>query len=173
LGGPKSLAIIKAALANNRTEVREAAIRGLCNWPDVEVADQLLQIAERDENPSHRRPALRAYVRVVTLKSQRPASETLSMLERAMKLASQNEDKSLILDRVATMRSLKAIMWLAPYLDNPELKQTACAAILEAAHDRSLRSTNQQQLAPILEKIISVSDDPSVRQHAKQFQLGL
>ena len=173
LGGPKALEALKAGMADSDPKVRDAAVAGLCNWPDASVADQLLDIAGHEGDAAQRRRALRAYIRVVTLKSGRPARQTLSMLEKAMKLASHVEDKRLILQRVGTMRNLNAVLWLAAYLDDSDLGQAACAAVIEATHDRSLRSTNQDRFRPILEKVVRISTDQSIRERAKQYQLGL
>ena len=47
--------------------------------PDADVADKLLELAESADNRTFRRWALRAYIRVVTLKSDRPEAETLAI----------------------------------------------------------------------------------------------
>ena len=173
LGGPKALSALQAGLSSSDPQVRDAAVRGLSNWPSAEVADQLLDIAAKSDNPAHRRAALRAYIRVVTLKSDRTAQETLALLEQALKLATQVEDQRLIIARVGTMRNRDAVLWLAKYLDDAHLSQAACSAILNAAYDRSLRSTHQAQIRPILEKIGRIATDPAIRERARQYEQGL
>jgi HEAT repeat protein len=173
LGGPKSLAAIEAALKSPDPAVQEAAVRGLANWPDASVAGQLLKVATDSEKESYRRWALRAYVRVVTLPSDRPEAETLSMLQAAMKLAAADEDRQLVIDRASTVRTMECVRWLAPYLDDPALAQSACRSLVELAHQRFLRHPNMETFAPLLDKIAEISTDPEIVQRAKRYRLGL
>ncbi len=173
LGGAKSREMIQAALQNDNVEVRAAAIRGLCNWPNAEAADQLLELAQHSETTTFRRWALRAYIRVVTLASDRPAAETLKMLQDAMKLATKDDDQRLILERTSTVRTMDAVNWLATYLDNSELGQVACASIVELAHHRFLRHPNMKVFGPLLEQVGRISKDPAIVARAKRYRLGL
>ena len=93
LGGAKALKKIEASLGSPDTSVQEAAVRALCNWPNADVADKLLELARTSENREFRRWALRAYIRVVSLRSERPEAETLAMLQNAFKLADRAEEK--------------------------------------------------------------------------------
>ena len=51
LGGTKALAMIEADLKNENAEIREAAVRALCNWPNADVAEQLLKLATDSDKP--------------------------------------------------------------------------------------------------------------------------
>jgi HEAT repeat protein len=117
IGGKTALDAIHAALERDRTDFREAAVRGLCNWPDASVADELLGIVKGSDDRAHRVWALRAYVRVVSLPSSRSNEETLAMFKRSMELASRDEDKTLILSRVAVVRDVATLEWVVPYLE--------------------------------------------------------
>ncbi|MFH1924168.1 MAG: HEAT repeat domain-containing protein [Planctomycetota bacterium] len=173
LGGPKALGLIESALAGSNPEVQEAAVRALCNWPNAEVADRLLDIASSSQNRAYRQWALRAYVRVVSLPSDRPEAKTLAMLQEAMKLAQTAEDKRLVLERASTVRTMEAVSWIAGHLDDPALAQAACQAIVELAHHRFLRQPNMDRFGPILEKVSQTSNDPAVVERAKRYRLGL
>ncbi len=173
LGGAKSLALIQAALESEDAEIQESAVRALCNWPNAEVADKLLEIGKDSPNKAFRHWALRAYIRVVTLKSERPESETLAMLQGAMKLAQSTDDKQLAVERAATVRTIESVDWIAQQLDDPALAQTACKSIVELAHHRFLRHPNMKQFRPILEKVAKISKDPAIAERAKRYGLGL
>ena len=173
LGGPKSLTIIESALGGNDSQSQEAAVRGLCNWPDAKVADRLLDLASNSDNKTYRQWALRAYIRVVSLPDDRPESETLAMLQNAMELADNADDKRLALQRASTVRTMDAVLWIAGYLDDPALSQAACEAIVELAHHRFLRHPNMNRFSPILEKAANLSKDPTVVERAKRYALGL
>jgi HEAT repeat protein len=173
LGGAKALESIQSALADADPEISEAAIRGLCNWPNAQVADELLELATNSENNAWRRWALRAYIRVVTLQSDRPEAETLAMLQSAMSLAKTTDDRQLTLQRASTIRTMPAVNWIAGYLEDPDLSQVACEAIVELAHHRFLRHPNMDQFGPILDRVGQISKDTEVVERANRYRLGL
>jgi hypothetical protein len=172
LGGPQVLALIASASESANSEVKASAIRALCNWPNAEMADRLWTIAGGD-NREFRQRALYAYVRVVTIKSDRPAGETLAMLQKAMKRAEDLENQQWVLHRASTVRTLEAVGWIAEYLDDPNLGQTACQSIVELAHHRFLRHPNMDRFGPLLEKVSRISKDPAIVERAKKYRLGL
>lgn len=173
LGGPKALVMIQASLRSTDRGEKEAAIRALCNWPNADVADRLLELAKGSDNRTYRRWALRAYIRVITLRSDRPEAKTLAMLQESVKLAQRADDIRLALERASTVRAFPTVTWIAQYLDDPEFDQAACEAIVELAHHRFLRHPNMDRFGPILEKVGRISEDPAVKERAKRYRLGL
>ena len=173
LGGAQALQQVEAALGQANPEVRQAALRGLCNWPTAAVADKLWELARHSDDLGTRRSALRAYVRVVTLKSDRPEAQSLEMLQQAMQQAETAEDQQWVLTRASTVRTIEAVVWVAGYLDQPELAQAACASIVELAYHRFLRHPNMDRFGPLLEKVSRISRDPTVAERAKKYRLGL
>lgn len=173
LGGQAALQKIQDSIESDNTEIRTAAIRALCNWPNAEVADRLLGIAEADASRTFRHWALRAYIRVITLESERPENETLTMLKKAMKLAEATEDRQLAVERAATVRTIEAVDWIAEFLEDPALAQSACESLVELAHHRFLRHPNMDRFGPILEHVARISQDEEVVERAKRYRLGL
>lgn len=171
-GGGDVMKMIDAASTSEKPEVKAAAIRALCNWPTAEVADRLWTLAGSDD-PQSREWAFHAYVRVVTLKSDRPEAETLALLQKAMKAAKNAEEQQWVLQRASTVRTLDAVKWISGYLDDPNLGQTACRSIVDLAHHRFLRHPNMDVFKPMLEKVGSISKDPSVVARARKYRLGL
>jgi len=167
LGGEKALRAIDAALSDADPDVRRAAVRALCNWPNADLSDRLWSIADADPNKEFRQWALRAYVRVVTLKSDRPADQTLAMLKKAMQGADNVEDQQWVLRRASTVRTMAAVDWIAEYLNDPRLDQTACESIVALAHHRFLRHPNMDRFGPLLEKVGRISRDPALGERAK------
>lgn len=173
LGGAKALQTVQASLSQADPQIKQAAVRALCNWPDAAVADKLWELATTADDPNSKRAALRAYIRVVTLKSDRPEAKTLSMLQQAMQKAEQPEDRQLVLARASTVRTMEAVAWIAGYLDQPDLAQAACASLVDLAHHRFLRHPNMDRFGPLLDKVSQVSRDPAVVERAKKYRLGL
>ncbi|MDZ7617829.1 MAG: hypothetical protein U1E05_12550, partial [Patescibacteria group bacterium] len=173
LGGSDARKRIDAGLASADPAVKEAAVRALCNWPNAGVADQLLEIAKKDDNRTFKRWALRAFIRVVSLKSDRPESETLALLQEAMRLAGNDEDRQLVLERAGNVRTMDAVNWIAPYLDDPKLAQAASRALVELAHHRFLRHPNMDRFGPLLKRIAKISTDPAIAERAARYEQGL
>jgi HEAT repeat protein len=173
LGGPKALEMIQSASTSSNPAIQEAAVRALCNWPNAEVADKLLDLATRSDSRTFRVWALRGYIRVVTLPSDRPETETLALLQRAMNLADGADEKRLTLERASTIRLMETVTWIASYLDDPNLGPSACEALVELAHHRFLRQPNMDRFGPILEKVGRITQDPALAERAKRYRLGL
>lgn len=164
---------IQPLLHSPSPELSAAAVRAFCNWPTAQYADALWDLAARSESQTYRSQALRAYIRVVTLPNDRPAAETLGMLKNAMQLADSSDNKSLALSRAATVRTLETVDWIAGYLDDPELAETACRAIVELAHHRFLRQPNKAHFEPILRKVEATTKDKAIAQLAEKARLGM
>ncbi len=110
---------------------------------------------------------------MVTLPNDRPESKTLGMLKNAIKLADGNDNKNWALSRAASVRTLATVDWVAGYLDDPELAQTACRAIVELAHHRFLRQPNKTHFEPILRKVEATAKDKSIARLAEKARLGM
>ncbi|MDO4558049.1 MAG: hypothetical protein Q4C47_03695, partial [Planctomycetia bacterium] len=120
-----------------------------------------------------RRMALRAYVRVVTLRSERSTAETLSMLRNAFDRTESVDDRALILTRAAEIRSIDTVRWLYQFIEDPVLNQTVCASIAKIAHHRELREPNRPEFQPILEKVEQTTNDATVEEAARKARLGM
>ena len=173
LGGEASMTKIETSLESSNKAIHQAAVRAFCNWPGAEVADKLLKVATDSDDRVYRRMALRAYIRVVSLKSERPEAETLAMLKNAFELAAGVDEKRLAIQRATTVRTMDNVAWLAQFLDNVELGQAACASLVELAHHRFLRHPNMKTFGPILEQVAEISNDPEIVSRAKRYRLGL
>ena len=61
---------------------------------------------------------------------------------------------------------METVTWIASYLDDPELCQSACQSLVELAHHRFLCQPNMDRFGPILEKVARLSKDPAVAELA-------
>ncbi len=173
IGGPKALDAVHEAMRSDDAKLRDAGVRALCNWPDASVGAELLDMAKTAPAAAQRIAALRAYIRVVSLPSDRPESETLALLTGAMKLASRDEERRLVVSRMSAVRTMESLRWLVPYLDDASLGQAACESVVELAHHRFLTRPNKDEFAAALKKVIEVGKDPAVVQQAKAYLAGL
>jgi HEAT repeat protein len=130
VGGETARAAVVAALDG---ELRDAAVRALCEWPDAGAADDLLGVARDAESAVHRVLALRAYVRVAGLPSDRPATETVRMLAEGMAAAERAEERRTVLSGIAQVPDSSALEYARGYAGDPELAAEAQSAVVRVA----------------------------------------
>jgi hypothetical protein len=141
--------------------VRDAGYRALANWPDATVADELYQIAESGDEP-YQIWALRAFARVISLPSDRPPKETYTRLTDALNLAKRNEDKELILSRLAAVRVPEGLPLLLSFVDHSELRHAALPAVFTLA--KGLSQSNPEEARDALLRIQPLIEDPATLQ---------
>ncbi|MCL2117159.1 MAG: hypothetical protein FWH27_01905 [Planctomycetaceae bacterium] len=173
LGNQQVAGLLFPLLTSEQPDLQQSAIRALCNWPNADYRDELWGIATKNPSPQYSQWALRAYIRVVTLRNDRPEAETLAMLQNAMKQARNNSDRRLCLSRAVTVRTMEAVEWVAGYLDDPALVQTACETLAELARHRFLREPNKERFDPILIQVEKTARDSQVIESVKRSRLGM
>lgn len=173
VGNPQVAEILFPLLASDRPDLQRAAVRALCNWPDATYHEKLWTFATSNPSRQYAQWALRAYIRVVTLKSERPDSETLAMLQEAMKIANRLPDRQWCLSRATVIRTMESVEWVAGYLDDPDLAQTACDVLAKLAHHRFLREPNMERFEPILIKVEKTAKDAGVIESVRKSRLGM
>jgi len=134
LGQPQGLDLLKAALKDDEPALQRAAILGLTEWPTPEPLADLLETARTSSVRSHSILALRGYLRLVGLPSTRSRAESVKLIEEALKLAQQDEEK-------------RAILSLLPRFAGPEalrlaesMKEGSVAEEAQLAIERIRRS---------------------------------
>ena len=173
VGNKRVAEIIRPLVDGKNPALQQAAVRALCNWPNAEYLDDLWKVVTHSPSQQYRQWALRAFVRVVTLKSDRPEAETLTLLKKAMSAADADADRQWCLSRVATVRIIESVDWATSFLDDPVLTQTACSVIVELAHHRFLREPNKAKFDPLLLKVEQTAKDKDIAERAKKARLGM
>ena len=169
IGDPAALPILRDALGDKEDKIKDAAVRALSDWPTAAPAADLLKVAQTSENQVHKTLALRGYVRLAGLKSNRPAEETMKMYKDAMALASDASEKKMVLSGLGSTDSFEAMQMAAGYLDDKELKDEAEAAVMKIAEERVKNSPRiSAQTRDILQKVIDGTTNDSVREQAQK-----
>lgn len=114
-GTAQVLPVLRAAIRDSKPDIVRAAILGLTEWPGDEPMRDLLTLAGETQNQAHQILALRGFLNLVQLPSDRPAPDTVGLLASAMKLAKQPDEK-------------KAILGLLPQYPTPDGLRLAQAA---------------------------------------------
>jgi HEAT repeat protein len=166
IGDAGSLPTLRAALASRESEVQDAAIRALSDWPTAEPVPDLLKVAQTSANQVHKVLALRGFVRLLGLESDRPAEQTIDLYRKAMDLASDATEKKRVLAGLASTKSLAALNMAAGYLDDVALHLEAESAAVRIAP--AVVGANSQRVKEVLQKVIQGTQNETIREQAQQ-----
>ncbi|MHC4461785.1 MAG: HEAT repeat domain-containing protein [Planctomycetota bacterium] len=166
IGDDGAVPTLRTALKDKDDKVKDAAIRALSDWPTTEPLSDLLNVAQSSDNKIHRVLALRGFVRLIGLISERPAKETIEMYKQAMDLASSAASKRLVLSGLANVKSIGALEMAASYLEDKSLQQEAEFAVVKIAG--GIGGSHPQQSKDVLKKVIQISKNDSLRRQAQE-----
>ncbi|MBQ9372342.1 MAG: hypothetical protein IJU03_09130 [Thermoguttaceae bacterium] len=164
VGGAAALEQIEAGLKSNDPNMIALSVRALCNWPNATVYEKLLDAAKNKDYPEQLRiQALRAFIRVVSLPDEQDGidmsgADKLKNLKIAFDLATRNDERNLVLERVGSVRELASVEYALKYVDTPELQNKALNAILDLAHHDYLRKQNKELFIKALDVVLEKGD---------------
>jgi HEAT repeat protein len=171
IGDTAALPVLRESLGSKEDKIKDAAVRALSDWPTAEPAADLLKVAQTSENQVHKTLALRGYVRLAGLKSNRPAEETMKMYKDAMLLAADVSEKKMVLSGLGGTDSFEAMEMASSYLGDKDLKDEAEAAIVKIAEERiknTPRARASAQTKEMLQKVIDGTTNESLREQAQK-----
>jgi prolyl-tRNA editing enzyme YbaK/EbsC (Cys-tRNA(Pro) deacylase) len=166
IGDEAALPVLRESLVDKEDKIKDAAVRALSDWPTATPAADLLKVAQTSENQVHKTLALRGYVRLAGLKSNRPAEETMKMYKDAMALAGDASEKKMVLSGLGSTNSFEAMQMAAGYLDDKELKEEAAAAVVKIAE--TTMKDHSRETSEMLQKVIDGTTNESVREQAQK-----
>ncbi|MDR2755071.1 MAG: HEAT repeat domain-containing protein [Planctomycetaceae bacterium] len=157
-------------------ELTAAALRAMCNWPDGQVANDLLRVAEsKDFSDADRIAALRGFARVISLPNDRIKikindKEKIALLVKGFDQAIRIDEKRLIIQRAGQVRHADSLKFILQYFDNTELQDTVIHSVLDLAHHTDLRRSNKEDFVTALDKVIAVTKDQGLLDRAKRYK---
>ena len=133
-----TLPLFRDVLKQADDEARRAAILALSQWPTAEPAGDLLTVAGQPGSSALQILALRGYIKLVSQPGDRAPSETAKMLERALRIARQPEEKRAILAALQKAPSEESLRLAREELSDASVAQEAKIAVaaLEQALNR-------------------------------------
>jgi len=164
VAGRKALAAVRESIADADQAVQDAAVRALADWPDGSALDAALDLARNSQKESHRVIALRGYVRMLGLGSERSATETLKMYEEGMRAARRPEDKKLVLAALAGVAHPGALKMAESFVKDPALGAEAAMAAIKVAI--SICGSHRAEAESSLKRIAASAPDERVRNEA-------
>jgi hypothetical protein len=172
VGGEQALAKIEDAIASDDADLREQGVRALCNWPNGTVADRIIILLMDDKFSSQRPILINALTRIAVATDGRSDAERLARLRQAMSLCETDAQRNEVLRRAQVIRLRETLHFLLSFFDQPAFTEQACLSIVELAHHRGLREPNKDLFFPALDKVVSVSKDPTTVDRAKRYKAG-
>jgi len=164
LGGEKALPAVRAAAKDPSADIQNAAVRALADWPDASAANDLLDLARTSASETNQILALRGLIRVLTVKSDKPAAETLTLLGEALKTARRPDEKKLILSGIGEVADAAALKMIEPSLGDDALKAEATSAYVRIA--AAISGTQRDDAMAALKKVLDLSRDDGIRKQA-------
>jgi len=89
-----------------------------------------------------------------------------------MELSSRVDERRKVLDGIGFARTLDTLHYVLPYLDDKDLNQSACRAVVELAHSKPLRDPNKAEFDKALDRVIAICKDKGLVDRARQYKLG-
>ncbi len=161
VGGTQALASIEQAMDDPDAAVREAALRGLCNWPDDQVADRLLELARTGQSESQRTRALRGYARVIARRGPQQPQQVADGLRQALELATRLEDRRLILSRLTAARCIESLNLALSLVADPQLAADALDATVSLAE--GMKQSHPAEARAALQQARARTDNPELQ----------
>ena len=166
IGGDDALQIVRASMKDANPAVADAAVRGLANWPNADVAEELLEIAGNSTNPSHRIWTLRGFARVVAQRGKDRPDETFDLLNQGMKLAERPDERRLILSRLVAVRTPESLEMALSHLETPSLADEALASSVTLAE--AMKASHPTEARAALERLLKIVRDTALRQRIEK-----
>lgn len=155
IGGANALKTLKQTWNGADEQLKEAAVRGLADWPDDSAATDLLGIAQSAQDEKHRALALRGYARIASQPAKgRTPDETLKMLRNAMGMCKRADDKKMVLSGLQEISSLETLQMAVGCLDDPAVSAEAGIAVYDIA--RGLRDKAPAEANAAIKKAAEV-----------------
>ena len=165
VGGAKALAAVRAATGDADAELKEAALRALCDWPSAEAIPDLEKCVQAPPTPKFKILALRGYVRLVS-SQEMEADKKTAALKQAFGWADRDEERRLALASFSTVPAVDALTFASSFLENASLKDEACQAAV--AISEILVVSHPEQVADVLKKVVKVSGKEAVLKRARK-----
>lgn len=132
IGGENALQAVIARTRSGNPRIQTAAISVLADWPGFEAAEELAAIWKNTESRKYLLVAVRGYVRLVH-ESDMEAAEKLDRYREVLGTVSYPAAKAIVLGRLGAIPSIEAFRIAVSFLEVPELRSQAAAAVASLA----------------------------------------
>lgn len=129
IGDDSALPSLRAALTDPGDEIVDAAVRALAAWPSSAARDDVVQLAQKSRNETHRLLALQGFLRMIRSERYRKPEAAVADLRLAYVISSRPEERRLILGALPNFACPEALELAGVLLGDTAVKAEAQAAI--------------------------------------------
>ena len=138
-------------------EQKRAAFEAIATWKSFDVIYPLLEIARNSNDNTEKSEAVDAIINTVVKSNETQAVKYL-FLREALEMASNDKQKSTIINHLGNTKMYQALLLLEPYLNVPTLKENVAQALMKLALDNP--SFASPKVSSILNKVSETLDNP-------------
>lgn len=132
LNDPQSLKTVKASFEQGDREEKDLAFSALANWQTAEAIPYLLSLVRDKSAANYRAGAYSAFVKQV-MNTTWPSDQKLLKLREVFPLAASAEERRLVLREAGGVRTFLSFVFVACWLDDPDLGAAASRAVMRLA----------------------------------------
>ena len=167
LGDVKALPVLQAMLKDPETELQKAAIRALSEWTDDAPAKDLMNVVQTTDNPTLKILALRGYLDLLKLESDRGNDETVRLYVEAMKQATEINEKRMVLSGLSQVPTMGALTTVAGFLQDDQLEKEAEVAVIRIV--MRLQEPDKSVVKDILQTVLDKTSSDRTRNFVKDY----
>ncbi len=130
LGGREAFKKVVDAFGSGDQAVKESSFSAMLKWSSADAADALFQVGVA--NPGYMARVFKGFVDLVS-RSALPDDQKLLQYRKIMPHASTREQKVMVIDRIGDLRTFSALIYIANYLEDNDLKSDAASSVLSIA----------------------------------------
>jgi HEAT repeat protein len=158
---------LRAAINDQNSQVREAAVSAVCETHDAEMLPDLIQLARESKEQKFRRLAIGGCVRLATQEDKvvLPLDEKLRCFKTIIDTPLDAAERRMILSGLAVIADDRALTIALPFLDDPAVRPEAVRAVLQIAS--AISNAQPEPAGAALKKVLEVSADPSAQKAAQ------
>ncbi|NMC66440.1 MAG: HEAT repeat domain-containing protein [Acidobacteria bacterium] len=128
IGERSSLPLIRKYLSDSRPPVKEATVKALSDWPEVEALDDLLALARKTSDLKENVLAIRGLVRLTASQTYRQPEAATAFLKEIYSLSRRAEEKKLVLSTLPAFPCASGLEFCESLSNDPEVGQEARTA---------------------------------------------
>ena len=173
VGGAGVLALVDGLVADPDAARRKLGLTALAKWPDATVAQRLLDRLDAARDDAERDLLLGALIRIAPLPDNKlDDRQKLDLLKKTMTLCRRDDDRRRVVERANAIRTIDSLRFVAPYLDDPVLAESACLSVVELAHHRNVRDAHTAEFTQALDKVLGTTKNAELVERAERYKNG-
>lgn len=150
-GTQSSLDEIRKAVASSDSDLKDAGIRALAEFPDAKALDDLLAVMRGKDSEVHTVLAMRGAARLLALPSDKTDEQIIAIAKEILDSAQTDDNKIMVIGQLAELKQFGVADLLKPFLAQESLKADASAALAKIAEKSAL--FNPQAAGALIKEI--------------------